>query len=241
MKKQIIITCLLLLIVLLNISQVSSRSKFSNSPRLPEPMVFDLVLPLGAHKGEYEFNSMTQYDFEEDHVLLNPEFEYAYADGYGIEVEFPMESTSLHAYKVALQGTFNFLNTRKFIHGWQYIAEYIKDTKEFENDVLYIFGYEFNEKWSTLNMAGVRFTDVKSEGHVEELVNANLFYTFSKNLILGLEVNWEVRPNLPNRALVMPQVHVQVAKHAKIQLGFGMKRAHHENFPHFASRVIFGF
>ncbi len=239
MKKQIALVFLLLLIATPNISHASNR--FSNSPRLPEPMVFDLVLPLGAHKGEYEFNSMGQYDFEEDHVLTNPEFEYAYADGYGIEVEFPMENTSLHAYKIALQGTLEFLNTSKFIHGWQYIAEYIKDTKEFENDLLYIFGYQFNERWSTLNMTGIRLTDVRSEGHSEGLVNGNLFYTFSKNLILGLEVNWESRPHRPNNLLVMPQLHIQAAKHVKIQLGFGMKRAHHENFPHAATRVIFGF
>jgi hypothetical protein len=225
--------------LLLLIPSLSNAS--GKGPRLPEPMVFDLVLPLGAKRNEYEFNALTQYNFEEDAVELNPEFEYAYADGYGIEVEFPMENSNLEAYKLALQGTFSFLTNRKFIHGWQYIGEYHKHDKAFENDLLYLFGYEFNEKWSMLNMTGFRTTDARARGRYEGLVNANLFYTFSKNLIVGLEINWEKRPHEPDITLLMPQFHVQLAKHAKIQFGFGMKRSHHENFPHAASRIIFGF
>ena len=90
-------------------------------------------------------------------------------------------------------------------------------------------------------MAGFRFTDVRSRGRAEGLFNGNLFYTISKDLILGLEVNYEARPGHPDIALIMPQVHIQVAAHAKIQFGFGMKRSHHENFPHAATRIIFGF
>ncbi|SER82914.1 hypothetical protein SAMN05421690_10931 [Nitrosomonas sp. Nm51] len=224
-----------------NIVDASGRSKFHNSPRLPEPMVFDLVLPLGAKKNEFELNTLFQYDSEHKAALINPEFEYAYTDGYGIEFELPTENLSVDAYKLALQGTFNFLNTNKFIHGWQYYGEYHRHNKELENNLLYIAGYQFNEKWDTLNMVGIRFTDVQSEGHVEELVNSSLFYSYSSNLIMGLEVNWESRPNRPDITLVMPQLHVQVAKHAKIQAGFGMKQVGRETFPHVATRIIFGF
>lgn len=238
MTIQKALTWLLFLLLLPNVSYSGS---FKKAPRLPEPMVFDLVLPLGANKNEYEFNSMGQYNFEEHAAEINPEFEYAYADGYGIEVEFPMRNAELEAYKVALQGTFNFLNTEKFIHGWQYIGEYHKHSKEMENDFLYLFGYQFNENWSMLNMTGFRFTDVRSRGRAEGLFNSNLFYTISKDLILGLEVNYEARPGHPDIALIMPQIHLQVAAHAKIQFGFGMKRSNHENFPHAATRIIFGF
>ena len=230
------ITIMLLLMIIPIQGNASGKG-----PRLPEPMVFDLVLPLGAKRNEYEFNSLAQYDFAEDAVELNPEFEYAYADGYGIEFEFPMRNTELEAYKLALQGTFSFLTNRKFIHGWQYIGEYHKHDKAFENDLLYLFGYEFNERWSMLNMTGFRTTDTRARGRFEGLINANLFYTFSKNLIVGLEINWEKRPHEPDITLLMPQLHVQLAKHAKIQFGFGMKRSHHENHPHAATRIIFGF
>lgn len=140
MRIRAVVAWLLLLMMVSGTSFASERTKFSNSPRLPEPMVFDLVLPLGAKKNEYEFNTLFQYDFKNDAVLMNPEFEYAYGHGYGVEVELPTENAVVEAYKFALQGTFNFLNTSKFIHGWQYIGEYLKHTKEYENDLLYIFG-----------------------------------------------------------------------------------------------------
>ncbi len=114
MKICIILVVFFILIVVPNTNHAAPN----NTPRLPEPMVFDLVLPLGASKNEFEVNTLFQYDFANDSVELNPEFEYAYADGYGIELELPMKNTAIDAYKLALQGTFNFLNNRKFIHGW---------------------------------------------------------------------------------------------------------------------------
>ncbi len=232
---------LLLMTVLLPIpSFASGANPFRNAPiDLPEPMIFDLALPLGSNRNDYEFNTLVQYDFEGNAVKMNPEFEYAFAHGYSIELELPMENTSVEAYKFALQGTFDFLHSRKFIHGWQYYGEYIKHSKEFENNLFYVSGYEFNEKWSMLNMLGLRLTDLSAHGHTEKLVNSNLFYSFSSNLIAGVEVNWESRPNRPDTTLVMPQMHVKLTKQAKIQFGFGMKRMGDEHFPHAAMRVIY--
>ncbi|SFP77248.1 hypothetical protein SAMN05216419_101849 [Nitrosomonas cryotolerans] len=241
MKILISVVSLFLFLLIPSVSHSSSGGSFSNTPRLPEPMVFDLVLPLGAQKNEYELNALFQHDFANDAVTMNPEFEYAYADGYGIEFELPMETTGVAAYKMALQGTFDFLNTNQFIHGWQYIGEYHQDAKKFENNLLYIFGYQFNQNWSLLNMLGSRLSDIRSKGHIEGLVNSNLFYSLSKNLLMGLETNWEFRPNRPDMMLVMPQLHVQIAQHAKVQFGFGVRKASREYFPHVASRVIFGF
>lgn len=224
-------------------------------------MVFDLVLPLGAHKNEYEFNALSQYDFKDDAMRFNPEFEYAFANGYGIEFELPTQNGVVKAYKIGLQGTFNFLRNRRLIHGWQYIGEFHRHTVRFEDvsgefeddpgefkhgggfesDLLYIFGYQFNRHWSMLNMTGMRLTDLGSHGHIEGLVNGNLFYSYSKNFRMGLEMNWESRPKRPDITLVMPQLHVHVADHAKIQFGFGMERTEHQNFPVAAARIVFGF
>ncbi len=241
MKTLILVVSPFLFLLIPSISYSSSGGSFSNAPRLPEPMVFDLVLPLGAQKNEYEFNALFQHDFENQAVTMSPEFEYAYADGYGIEFELPMETTGVAAYKIGLQGTFNFLNTNRFIHGWQYIGEYHRDAKKFENNLLYIFGYQFNQNWSLLNMLGSRLSDTRAKGDIEGLVNSNLFYSLSKDLLMGLETNWEFRPNRPNMMLVMPQLHVQITPHAKIQLGFGVKKDRREYFSHVASRIIFGF
>ncbi len=175
MHKIIKILCLLLFLAISTPNHAYNQNKPGQGPRLPEPMVFDLVLPLGAKKGEYEFNSLSQYNLKHKSTDVNPEFEYAYAKGHDIEFELPTHNSVTEAYKLSLQGTFNFLNTDRFIHGWQYIGEYHRKDKGYENDLLHLFGYQFNEKWSTLNMAGFRLTDIKSKGVVDGLLNGNIF------------------------------------------------------------------
>lgn len=90
-------------------------------------------------------------------------------------------------------------------------------------------------------MTGLRLTDIGSHGHLEGLVNGNLNYSFSKTFQMGLEMNWESRPKRPDLMIVMPQLHVRLAKHTKIQFGFGMESTEHQNFPVAAARIIFGF
>jgi len=206
-------------------------------------MVFDLALPLGAKKNEYEFNAATlfQYEFENSALNWNPEIEYAYADGYSIEFELPIKNSVVEAYKMTLQGTFNFLRNSQFIHGWQYIGEYYRHRKELENTLLYVFGYQMSEHWSMLNMMGLRLTDTSFKGDLERLVNGTLFYSLSKKITMGLEVNWESRPYRPDRTLVMPQLHFQLTPHAQLQVGFGMLRTDNQHSPDVSSRIIFRF
>ena len=261
MKSSKISAWFLLVMTISNMSYASEGGTFSASPGLLEPMVFDLVLPMRSHKHDYEFNTLFQYNFKDDAFRANPEFEYAFADGYGIEFELPTQDGVVKGYKLGLQGTFHFLQNGSFIHGWQYIGEYhrhrvqfddaggefehdpgeFRDGGEFENDLLYLFGYRMNTYWSMLNMMGLRLTDLGSHGHLEGLVNSNLTYSFSKTFHMGIEMNWESRPKRPDLLLVMPQLHVRLVNHAKIQFGFGMERTEHQHFPVAAARVIFGF
>ncbi len=90
-------------------------------------------------------------------------------------------------------------------------------------------------------MAGFRYTDVRSKGHVERLFNNTLFYKFSERLTLGLEVDLETRPNRPDRLLIMPQIQTVVSQNLVVQLGFGMRRTNNKNYPHAGTRVIVNF
>ncbi len=90
-------------------------------------------------------------------------------------------------------------------------------------------------------MAGFRYTDVRSRGHFEGLINNTLFYTFSERLTMGLEVDLETRPNRPDILLVMPQIQTVVSQNLVVQLGFGMKRTDNKNYPHAGTRVIVNF
>lgn len=94
-------------------------------PRIPEPLVFDLIRPLGAEKGELEVNSLFRIAPSDQPRRLQwaPEVEYAFAEGYGIEFELPLENAGVASYKGAIQGTLPGPWKRRFIHGWQAIGE----------------------------------------------------------------------------------------------------------------------
>jgi hypothetical protein len=111
-----------------------------------EPMVFDLVRPLGAAKGELEINTLLDYSPRTGLLEWSPEIEYAYAKGYTIELELPVENTTLNQYKVTLQGTFGRLYSGKMIHGWQAIGRRIIDEKVYGADILYLNHYKFSEE-----------------------------------------------------------------------------------------------
>jgi hypothetical protein len=91
------------------------------APDIAEPMVFDLVRPLGARRGELEINALAQRNLSgpEKAVEWAPEIELAVADGFAIELELPLSGMHVTDYKVGLQGTFGVLNGGKGIYGAQ--------------------------------------------------------------------------------------------------------------------------
>lgn len=113
-------------------------------PHIPEPMVFDLVRPLGTVKGELEINTLAQYAVNGE-VDWAPEIEYAVRDGLAFELELPFENSRVQDYKVAAQGTLKDYSNH-FIHGWQVIGRYARTEKSYSADPLYIMGYRFNER-----------------------------------------------------------------------------------------------
>ena len=62
------------------------------APEIAEPMVFDLVRPLGARRGELEVNALAQRNLSgpDRNVEWAPEIEYAVADGFAVELELPL-------------------------------------------------------------------------------------------------------------------------------------------------------
>src|SRR5688500_18024187 len=64
----------------------------------PEPMVFDLVDPLGAPKGELEINTLMDFVPRTGKLEWQPEIEYAFADGYAAEFELPLENSTVQQY-----------------------------------------------------------------------------------------------------------------------------------------------
>lgn len=192
--------------------------------KIPEPLLFDLVRPLGARKGELEVNTLAEFNLDTSRVEWAPEVEYAFADGYAIELELPAENGRLTDFKFALQGTMGIQPEYNMIHGWQVIGLRNRQTGRYSADALYINGMRLSDKWSTLNMIGLRRTEFSGEGENKTLLNNNLFYDVSQRLTLGIEINNEITRQGVWRSRVVPQLHLDFSEHTTLQFGTGISR-----------------
>lgn len=240
------------------IERVSGEEK---GPRIPDPMVFDLVRPLGAKRGEAEFNTLgriplarkaRQVDDASDPLGLvrrsqdrrgvewAPEIEYVVADGLAVEFELPMESVSVEAYKVAGQATFGTLWHHHFIHGAQVIAQYNIDPRFWTTAWLYLAGFRIDKTWSVFGMLGPRFEHGNSISglHKELLSNVTLFADVTNRMVAGVETNLGQVLGGHTTLLVMPQVHYEVDLHWMIQGGIGVRITNDLTLPEIGFRLI---
>lgn len=216
----------------------------SANPHIPEPLLFDLVRPLGAKKGELEVNTVLSQDNRNGPLEWAPEIEYAIADGLAFELELPSENARLTDYKIALQGTLthNF-NQPNLIQGWQVITQKNRDAKQYSADALYINGIRLNEKWSTLNMLGIRKTEFSAAGQLVKLINNNIFYDLNPRLTFGLELNHEIYPSGAWRYRATPQIHRDINSHFTLQAGLSFSRLNQRRTAEqaLALRLIYAF
>ena len=190
-------------------------------PHIPEPMLFDLVRPLGAAKGELEINTLVDHALRAGHTEWAPEIEYAFLDGYAIELELPFQDFSVAEYKLALQGTIGTLLGARMIHGWQIIGRYDRHEKAYLTDTLYLNGMRLSSKWSMFHMLGIRNNFSEKRERFNGLLNNNLFYQFSRQLTLGFEVNNEMPRWSKWRYRLVPQIHYDFTPHTSLQVGGG--------------------
>lgn len=194
----------------------------SEYPRIPEPMVFDLVRPLGSTRGELEVNTLAQH--RGDGVLeWAPEIEFTIADGLAVELELPVENSTREATKVAVQGTFRRGRTEHFIHGWQAIGAERRDDGRRSFDGIYIAGYQFGALWSTLVMGGLRLDQTGRHTSGTVLLNASAFYSLGDHSTLGLEYNGRLERHGRFSSYV-PQLHHRLSDHWSLQTGLDFNR-----------------
>jgi hypothetical protein len=209
-------------------------------PHIPEPMVFDLVRGLGARKGEAEVNTlMVLSDPTRNPVLAwAPEVEWAFADNYAFEVELPMVDRHLHALKGALQATIPPYSER-FIQGFQVIGEYLLTERDLETTLLYLAGVRFG-KWSMLSMLGARgVTPLSGMEHYQALFNPSVYHDTGEAITIGLESNFSVSLDGSTwESQLVPQLHWQLSRRTRIQVGGGIAWSETTTAPVAASRII---
>ena len=202
-------------------------------PAIPEPMVFDMMRPLGAKKGEMEANvlALTQAPFRPTRAEWAPEVEYAFADGKAVEFELPFDGARLAAFKLGLQTAFGVSADGKSAHGAQYLGIYDREAGRYTSSLLYMAGKRFSERFSIMNMIGLDDIVLKrrggggsgARGHNALLLNHASFYDLRIGTVLGAELN--VAGGGRGHVRLTPQVHQRLAERVNVQFGAGLEKA----------------
>jgi len=205
-------------------------------PAIPEPMIFDMVRPLGARRGELEVNALAQVNLSGPgrHVEWAPEVEYAVADGFAVEIELPFTNGRLTDYKIGLQGTLGTFRGGRSIHGVQYLGLHNRRDGGWSSSLLYLLGNRFGERLSTMTMIGAADVTLKSTGLI---VNHTTFWDVDPETVLGFEVNRQTGAS--QYWLLMPQLHRAIGQKVSAQIGAGAERGHVGPFrPRVGLRII---
>jgi len=225
----------------------SDRSASEPHPvRIPEPLLFDLVRPLGPTRGDFEFNTLAIFPWsartnragddpfgpgpttkDRGQIEWAPEVEIALSDRFAIEFELPFEGTRLEELKVGLQWTFGTAFNNHFIHGMQVLIEPTPQFETWSSTLLYVGGLRFDETWSTLVMFGGRM-DLEGPDNIEtfeRLFNVSLFADVNEWLTVGLETNTAIRLDGSGNFILVPQAHIELTSCLEIQTGAGFGAA----------------
>ena len=240
------------------IERVSGEER---GPRIAEPMVFDLIRPLGARRGEGEVNvlglvplrhetsrgngvqdplGLVRRSPDRETIEWAPEIEYAVCDGVALEFEVPMENSLVEAYKGAGQITFGTALNHRFIHGAQAILQYGRDSSVWTTTGLYLAGFRFNDTWSMFGMVGGRgeILGPVSNKQAEFLTNVTLFADITDRMVAGIETNLNQVIGGNTEILFMPQLHYEIDRYWMVQGGVGARFAAVRTLPVAGFRII---
>ncbi len=240
------------------IERVSGEER---GPRIPEPMVFDLVRPLGGKRGEAEANTLALVPLrrtsrrvdnaadplglvrrspDQEGLEWAPEIEYTIRDGLALEFELPLENGRVEAYKGAGQVTFGTAFNHHFIHGAQAIVQYDLEPKVWTTTWLYLAGVRLDKTWSLFGMVGPRaeLGPVAGGRTVELLSNLTVFADVTDRLVAGLETNFGQVLGGSTSLLVMPQIHYELGASWMLQTGAGVRVTSGLTLPEIGIRLI---
>lgn len=204
----------------------SARSTLAGGPRsdpghVPEPMQFDLVRGLGAHAGELEGNVLliVPTSNQARGIEWAPEIEWAPVDDFAIELELPMLDHHSEAAKLSAQLTFPRPRIGRIRYGVQLTAR-LPFVSVPHGHLVHVIAARVGSRVGLVAMIGPRlvFADPLE---LELIVNGALFVSLPGGHAVGIETNW-----VGGRELgILPQLHVGLGEHARLQLGVGVRRS----------------
>jgi hypothetical protein len=210
---------------------------YERKTEIPEPMFYDLVRSLHSQKGEIEVNALMfqSPDNQTNNLNISPEIEFVPFDHFGVEFELPTTGGNIHAYKAALQYGFD-RGIPSLVNGVQLMYEQIIESKEKELTLKYLAGKRFKSLHSIFVMLGPRYE--LEHKHWQEIINLSYFYDFNDHIDLGLEINNISEKFEIQRQQILPQIHLAMGNHFKIQFGMGAQEIDDKWYSVSALRLI---
>ncbi|MDJ0956858.1 MAG: hypothetical protein QNI91_08385 [Arenicellales bacterium] len=207
---------------------------------IPEPLLFDMALPLGTKRGQVEVNSIFRIPTSDGKVISVPEVEGTIADGVGLELEIEFEDSTQTGWSTAAQFTLGRALAQQFIHGIQLVVE--RDDSEKTTDIvaLYIPAYRFSPVWSTLLMVGLR-EPINREGETKFVFNGSVFATTTDRLTLGIELNLRADISRTDKLEFIPQIHWTATDQISVQAGVGIGKENDSTKSEAMLRAIYAF
>ncbi len=215
-------------------------------PNVPEPMVFDLIRPLGVRQGELEANVLgfipfrrvktrtPQFSFitgadqstkKRTPFEWAPEIEYGVFDNFAVEFELPMSLGQVEAFKLAAQYTFGTGFDEQFIHGIQGILFIDRTNGAVTPTLLYLTALRFDPVYSLQTMLGFshEFGSDNPMSPTLILFNLAVFAELDKLWTVGFETNYIADLDGTAGLLFMPQVHWNPTEKFTLQVGVGTR------------------
>lgn len=206
-------------------------------PAIPEPMLFDMIRPLGAVRGELEANALMVKGLDGSALTWAPEIEMAVADGFAVELELPMTGARVDSFKMGLQGTFGTGFGGNFVHGVQYLGTIDRVGGRWGSSLLYLAGARYDRHWSSMTMIGAKTSNTARLSRPVSLINHSLFRDVGTRTTAGLEFNREGGP--AGGWVLLPQVHQRLGERFVMQAGAGIEKPRGERRVALASlRVV---
>lgn len=206
-------------------------------PSIPEPMIFDMIRPLGAVRGELEANVLAVKSLDGSAMAWAPEVEMAVADGLALELELPMTGTRVDSLKLGAQGTFGTGLDGNFVHGVQYLGTLDRGGR-WGSSLLYLAGLRHDRHWSSMTMIGAKAKNSLDPGRLVLLTNHSLFRDVGQRTTAGIEFNRQ--GGRDGNWLLVPQVHQRIGHRAVLQLGAGVEKPRGERRTALASLRLVG-
>lgn len=193
-------------------------------PRVPEPMVTDLVRNLGAAQGELEANVLFVAPTRAPYAAQwAPEVEVAIWDGWAIELELPMHGTHVESFKLGVQATLGVSRDQRFAHGLQWLSEVHSDGSRVDNTLFWIGALRFSQRFSAMILAGARL-DVGTRDAamgLRAIANPTVYYEPTRSLSIGIESRFWLASSGAHSVDFVPQVRWRPIDPLTIQLGAG--------------------